>query len=169
MSTGFNEISADQISDNTFKLFGADWTAITAGRAEKFNSMTASWGSLGVLWNRPIATIFVRPQRYTREFLEQETHFSLCFFPEAQRNALRIFGAASGRELDKAQAAGLTPVSDPSGCVYYAEARLVLILKKIYHQDLDPANIGVDLADTYADQDYHRMYIGEIVKVLRKD
>jgi len=170
MGGEFVEIGAEAIADNPFRLFDKDWTLITAGTPEKFNTMTASWGGLGVLWQKNVATIYVRPSRYTFEFLEREDYFTLSFFEERYRLALNVFGAASGRDLDKVRASGLTPVVDATGATCYAEARLVLILKKVYFQDLDPANVrNIDLADLYAvGEPYHRMYVGEIVKVLRK-
>jgi len=169
MSTGFSEISPEEITDNAFKLVGKDWMLVTAGQADKFNSLTASWGGLGVLWQKPVATIYIRPQRYTREFIERETYFTLSFFDEAYRNVLSVFGAASGREIDKVKATGVTPVTDNTGAVYYGEARLVLVLKKVYAQSIDPTNaMNIDLSTIYPDKDYHRIFIGEIVKVLRK-
>lgn len=168
MSENFTEISPESIADNPFTLLHGDWTLITAGQPDKFNTMTASWGGLGVLWQKPVATIYVRPQRYTYEFLERETYFTLSFFEERYRLALNLFGAASGRDMDKVKASGLTPVFGPDA-IYYKEARLVLVLKKIYFHDLDPTNVrNFDLGDTYAGEDYHRLYIGEIVRVLRK-
>lgn len=170
MSEGFVEIGAEAISDNPFRLFDQDWTLITAGTPEKFNTMTASWGGLGVLWQKNVATIYVRPSRYTFEFLEREDYFTLSFFEERYRLALNLFGAASGRDLDKVKASGLTPAVDATGATYYEEARLVLVLRKIYFQDLDPANLrNLDLTDTYAPgEPWHRLFLGEIVKVLRR-
>lgn len=168
MSEGFIEVGPEAITDNPFKLFDKDWTLITAGQPDKFNTMTASWGGVGVLWQKPVGTIYVRPQRYTREFIERETHFTLSFFDETYRMALNVFGACSGRDIDKVKTSGLTPVVD-AGAIYYREARLVLVLKKIYHHDIDPANVhNFDLSDIYAAKDYHRLYIGEIERVLRK-
>ena len=170
MPQEFVEIRPEEITDNPFKLLGQDWTLITAGQPDQFNSMTASWGGLGVLWQKPVATIYVRPQRYTREFLDREDFYSLCFFGPEHRAALSTCGATSGRDTDKVRATGLTPVTDASGATYYAEARLVLILRKLYVHDLDPAKVSnIDIAPLYAEQDYHRMFIGEVVKALRKD
>jgi len=168
MSEGFIEIAPEALTDNPFKLFHEDWTLITAGQESKFNTMTASWGGLGVLWEKRVATIYVRPQRYTFEFLEREAYFSLSFFEESHRMALQVCGAVSGRTADKIKLTGLTPVVDASGTVYFQQAKLVLILKKLYFSDIDPAKILVDLGDTYPEHDYHRLYIGEIVKVLHK-
>lgn len=171
MSTAFTPIRPDEITDNPFKLLGKDWMLITAGQAEKFNSMTASWGGLGVLWEKPVATIYVRPQRYTREFIDREDFVSLSFFDEAQRQVLSICGAVSGRDADKMALTGLHPVQDAeTGATYFEEARLVLIMKKLYVHTIDPAGArNVDLAPFYPGEDYHHMYLGEIVRVLRKE
>lgn len=164
----FQEVNPELLTDNPFKLIGADWMLITAGSAEKLNTMTASWGGLGVLWERKVCFIFVRPTRYTCEFIEQATHFSLSFFDESRRKALQYCGTHSGRNSDKVKEAGLTAVHD-SGLVYFNEARLVLGCRKLYHQDIEPARfLDPAINSMYPQKDYHRMYAGEIVKCLRK-
>lgn len=153
-----------QIEDNVFKLIGNDWMLITAGNPEKFNMMTASWGGMGVLWGKQVCFCFVRPQRYTYEFMEREDHFTLTFFTEEYRKALNLCGSKSGREMDKAAAAGLTPVAGEKGSVYFREARLVLECKKLYYQDLNPEHfLDISIERNYPGKDYHRMYIGEII------
>jgi len=139
---------------------------ITAGDDKGFNTMTASWGGLGVLWNKSVAFTFIRKQRYTYEFTEDNDLFTLCFFDEDYRNALSICGSKSGRDIDKVKETGLTPVHI-DGTTYFDEARLVLVCKKQYFQDIDPKNfLNADIEKNYPAKDYHRMYIGEIVKVL---
>lgn len=158
-------IAPQDIADNVFKLIGEDWMLITAGSLDSFNTMTASWGGLGVLWNRPVAFAFVRPVRYTYEFTEREDRFTLTFFPEEYRAALTLCGTKSGRDGDKVAEAGLTPLASPEGSVYFAEARLVLECRKLYTHDIDPAHLleaGLD-ASIYPAKDYHRLYIAEIV------
>lgn len=170
MSAVFEEVVPEVMTDNPFKLFDKDWTLITAGQADRFNTMTASWGGLGILWQKPVANIYVRPTRYTYEFLEKEDFFTLSFFEEPYRMALSLFGSVSGRDMDKVKPSGLTPVCDATGAVYYQEARLVLVLRKIYFHDLEPANVrNIDLGEIYGPgESYHRLFMGEIVKVLRK-
>ncbi len=163
---GFREIKPEHLPDNPFKLIGSDWMLITAGTVQKFNTMTASWGGLGILWERKVAYIFIRPTRYTYEFMEQTSQFTLSFFEEAQRTALQYCGTHSGRDGDKVKAAGLTAVHD-GGCIYFGEARLVLSCRKLYQQDIAPANFLDPAIDgMYPRKDYHRMYVGEIVKCL---
>lgn len=163
----FIETKPDQLTDNPFKLIGGDWMLITAGTNEKFNTMTASWGGLGVLWERKVACIFIRPNRYTYEFVERSPLFTLSFFDENRRTALQYCGTHSGRSVDKVKEAGLTAVHD-SGCIYFQEARLVLCCRKLYHQDIDPGRfLDPAINGMYPQKDYHRMYVGEIVKCLR--
>lgn len=164
----FKTVPPELLEGNVFKLIGKDWMLITAGDAGAFNTMTASWGGLGVLWRHPVATIYIRPQRYTRQFVEKHEHFSLSFFGGGQREALTLCGAKSGRDTDKVKEAGLTPVFS-DGTVYFEQAELVLICKKIYSQDLDPSRfLDSSIDANYAAGDYHRMYIGQIVKALTR-
>jgi len=167
---GFKSIKPTDIAENAFKLIGKDWMLITAGNGESFNTMTASWGGLGVIWNKNVCFCFVRPQRYTYEFLERESSFTLSFFDEKYRNALNICGSKSGRDCDKVAEAGLTPMVCSSGSVSFREARLVIECRKIYFQDIDPKNFLDDLiAGNYPKADYHRMYIGEITACWIKE
>ena len=111
---------------------------------------------------------FIRPQRYTYEFIEKGEVFTLSFFDEAHRDALQFCGAHSGRDVDKVQATGLTPVFSDGG-VYFEEAKLVLVCRKLAYQDMDPAGfIDPSLEKNYAAGDYHRMYAAEIVKAYQK-
>ena len=141
---------------------------ITAGNeARGCNTMTASWGNLGTLWGRPTSLIYVRPQRYTTEFIDREELYTLAFFPEEYKKALGYLGTASGRDGDKIAAAGLTPVFD-GDCTYFAEASLVLVCRKLYRAPiLEETFIDKTIADQcYPEKDFHDMYVGEIVKVL---
>lgn len=164
------EIRPEEIADNPFKLIGRDWMLIAAGTPDAFNMMTASWGALGELWGRRVAFCFVRPHRYTFQFMERATYYTLNFFDESYRHVLDFCGNHSGREVNKAQATGLTPVAGTESAVYFAQARLVLECRKLYAQDLAP-DCFVDLTigpRHYPQRDYHRMYVGEIVRCLAR-
>lgn len=168
--TELKEINVQDLKFNPFTMINNEWMLLSAGTAEKSNTMTVSWGSLGVLWNKPVSTVYVRPQRYTLEFLNREPYYSLCVFDEKYRAALTYFGRHSGRDGDKFGPAGLTPVFDQPA-PYFKEARLVLICKKLYRQDFKPECIlepSIDGAN-YPQKDYHKMFIGSIEKVLAKD
>ena len=165
----FKIIPATAIADNPFKLIGADWMLITAGSPAAFNTMTAGWGGLGVLWDKQVAFVFLRPTRHTFGFLEQAPAFTLSFFTEDHRAALEFCGTHSGREVNKAAKTGLTPLFDRPGAVYFAEARLVLVCRKIYSQDIDPARfLDPAIAGFYGACDYHRLYVGEITQGLSR-
>jgi flavin reductase (DIM6/NTAB) family NADH-FMN oxidoreductase RutF len=162
----FKEIKPESLMDNPFKIIGSDWMLITAGAPGSFNTMTASWGGMGVLWERKVCFCFIRPSRYTYEFVERSENFTLSFFGERFRKALQFCGSRSGRDTDKVKGSGLTPVND-GGFVHFAEARLVLACRKIYSQDINPAFfLDPSIGGMYPKKDYHRMYVGEIKKCL---
>ena len=164
----FTETTPEELTDNPFRLIGKDWMLITAGSRGSFNTMTASWGGLGVLWERKVAFCFIRSTRYTREFMERSAGFTLSFFEEQHRKALTYCGSHSGREGDKVQEAGLTALHEED-YIYFNEARLVLCCKKIYFQDISPDRfLEPKIHEMYPQKDYHRMYVGEIVKCLIK-
>ncbi len=166
----FREIAPEAIGDNPFTLIGKDWMLITAGNEEKHNTMTASWGGVGVLWNKPAATVYIRPQRYTLGFVEENEYYSLCFFGEEHRAALNLCGKKSGRDCDKEKETGLTPVFDRQA-PYYQQARLVMICRKLYRQDMtEEAFLDKEVLErNYPGRDLHRMFIGEIVTVLERE
>ena len=168
----FKEISPYEINDNVFHALDKDWTLICAPDEKKgcgANAMTASWGGLGILWNKPVATIYVRPQRYTFGLCENSDRVSLCFFYEEYRDALKTCGTKSGRDMDKITECSMT-TSNVNGTPVINEARLVLVCRKLYADDLKEACFtdNSPLA-CYPKRDYHRFYICEIEKVLIKE
>ncbi len=168
--SGFQEIAVKDLKFNPFTMINSEWMLLAAGGAEKCNAMTVSWGSLGVLWNKPVATVYVRPTRYTLEFLDREASFSLCVFDEQYRAALSYCGSHSGRDGDKIKAAGLTPLFGGAVPVFQ-EAKTVFVCKKLYRQNFDPAcflDKSLDAAN-YPKKDYHIMFVGSIEKVLVKE
>ena len=165
----FKTVTPKEISDNPFKLIGDDWALVTCGTPEKFNTMTVSWGGVGIMWGKPVVHTFIRPQRYTFEFTEKNEYFSMCFFDEAHRDALKLCGSKSGRYCEKVKETGLTPAFTENGVPYFEEARLVLICKKMYSQFLSEESItDSQSVDKWYNGDYHKMYISEIVSVLTK-
>src|SRR5574344_825163 len=167
----FMEISPKDITENPFKLIGSDWMLVTSGTPAKFNTMTASWGGVGILWNKPVAFTFIRPQRYTYEFLEEEEYFTLSFFTQDYKEALKLCGSKSGRDTDKVAATGLTPAFDGT-IPYFKEAKTVLVCRKLYNQFLNEESLfDTSLTSNYKDDksDWHKMYISEICKVLVKE
>lgn len=164
----FNTTPINSLQQNPFSAIGEQWMLVTAMRDGKPNTMTASWGGLGVLWFKNVATIYVRPQRYTHEFLDASDKFTLSFLPEKYRDALTLCGKQSGRDGDKIAQAGLTAVID-GDCAYFQEAELVMVCRKIYRSKLDPAGFIDGKIDTnYPKKDYHTVFIGEIEICLKK-
>ena len=151
---------------NPFERFNTDWAVVTAGPIERFNGMTISWGSMGTIWNKPIVTVYVRPDRYTWEFLKENDTFTVSFYPESCRGALVKMGRLSGRDCDKPWEAGLTP-KDLGGCVTFAEASQTLVCKKIYMNQL-----SYDAVPEYAKQIYqngiepHYLIMGEVTEIF---
>ena len=161
----FQRIDPRQLKDNVFSLIGDQWMLVTAGTEEACNTMTASWGGLGVLWGAPAATCYIRPQRYTKEFMDREEYFTLAFFDETYRKALSLCGSKSGREVDKVKECGFTVRTAACGAPYFEQARLVLVCRKRFVQEMDPACIPQDVKEKwYPEKDYHTMYSGEIVE-----
>lgn len=164
----FKETDLKRLSLEPFSLIGNTWMLITSGDAHNYNMMTASWGGLGVLWNKPVALCFIRPQRYTFEFAERNDYFSLSFYDEKYRSALMLCGTKSGRDINKTEATKLTLAFDEPA-PYFEEADLVFICKKIHSQFLDPkCFVDTSIEKNYNNDDYHKMYVGEIIKGLKK-
>ena len=165
-----NEIKITDITENPFKLIGSDWMLITAKKADgSVNTMTASWGGVGVLWNKNVCFVFIRPQRYTYEFTEEAAEFTLSFYPESMRDALTFCGRNSGRDIDKIKKAGLVS-AHLDDTVYFEGAKLVLKVKKLYKSRLEKDSfIDMSIPETvYPTGDYHYVYICEITKALEK-
>ena len=164
-----NDIS--ELSFNPFDKIGKQWMLLTGGNKEKFNTMTASWGQLGVLWNKNVLTCYIRPNRYTYEFIEKDDYFTASFLGEKYRNALSFCGSHSGRDYDKAKETGLTP-AEIDGCMTFAEAELVLVCRKLYSYDMQESdfltNDGIP-GKFFSSDPYHRAYISEIVGVYVRE
>lgn len=162
------EIKIESLNMNPFTLIGKEWCLIGAKKENDFNAMTASWGSVGVLWNKNIVTIYVRPQRYTKEFLDAQDYFTLSFFDESYKKALAVYGSESGRDINKEEKTGLTRFDDGE-YAYFKEAKLVLECKKMYVGEIRPSEmLDESIESNYPNKDYHFIYIGEIKKVLQK-
>ena len=159
-------------NENVFELIGKEWMLITAGTPDKFNMMTASWGGLGWLWNKPVAFIFVRPERYTYPFIEENDRLTLTFFghtPEMRR-VVNLCGTVSGRDHDKLRETGLTPLCTEQGSVSFAEARLTIEGRKLFRSEMQQAEFldNECLSRWYNDKpggSFHIVYVLEIEQV----
>lgn len=154
-------------------MLDKDWAVLAVGEKDKFNAMTVSWGGFGTIWNKPVVTVYVRPNRYTYEFMENKDYFSLSFYDEEYKKDLGILGSKSGRDGNKISLTKLTP-KFLEKTVSFNEARLTLICKKIYFQDMDINNIDKknvpqsEIDRFYKTDPMHRMYIGEVVGIIDK-
>ena len=166
----FREIEVKDLELNPFTKIGSEWMLITAGNEEKHNTMTASWGAMGVMWGKNVVTVYLRPQRYTKEFVDTLDTFTISFYDESCRKALNVCGTKSGRDCDKEKEAGLTPYYI-DGTTAFEKANMILVCKKQYHQDMKPECFDVPENDEkwYPNKDYHTLYMAEVVKVLVKE
>ncbi len=160
-------IDMKELKFNPMTLIGKEWMLVSAGNEKSFNTMTAQWGHLGAIWNgdMPTSVMYLRPQRYTRTFVDKENYYTLSFFDEAYKKDLMYLGTHSGRDEDKLAKTSLTPVfSDES--VYFKEAKMVFVCRKVYRGKLhEESFVDQDiLKKNYPEHDFHYVYIGEIVK-----
>ena len=163
------EISPNEIERNISNLLLKDWMLITAGDKSKINTMTIAWGGLGVFCDKDVAFNFVRPQRYTKKFLDTNNTYSLTVFPEQYREKLTYLGRVSGKDEDKISKSGLTVAYD-GDTPYFSEAKMVIICKKMCEINLKENNfVQKELCDKlFKANDYHTLYISEIIKVMKK-
>ena len=165
------EIKATEIKDNLVKLISKDWMLVTAGTKDNFNTMTANWGFIGELWFKDMVEVFIRQQRYTKEFVDREKYFTLSFFPAEYKKNLSVLGTKSGRDMDKMHESGLTPIQLESGHITFSEAKLVIECRVVYSDILNESSF-IDhsiFEQAYANPKspggIHTRYYAEITKV----
>lgn len=150
---------------NPFSCFDQDWALLTAGTLSSYNSMTISWGSMGTIWNKPIVTVYVRPDRYTWKFLKEHDLFTVSFYGEPYRDALMKMGRLSGRDVNKAEAAALTPTA-AGGSVSFREAYRTIVCKKIYMNQLNRSELPPEAAKIYQNGiEPHYLIMGEVMEL----
>lgn len=155
-----------KFDEGVFDLFDKKWALVTAGSMDDHNTMTISWGGLGTLWSVPVATVYIKPVRYTHEFMDRNDYFTLSFFGEQHKKALGLLGSRSGRDCDKVALSGLTPYAVNEKAVGFKEAETVVVCRKLYKQDLDLDRIPDFAKETYYKTEApHTMYVGEVVEV----
>lgn len=164
------KIEITSLHENVFETIGKEWMLVTAGTQEKYNTMTASWGCLGWLWNKPVAVIFIRPERYTHQLIEGCDDLTLSFLgnSEEARKIYQFCGSKSGRDFDKIQETGLKPLETEKGRITFQQARLTLECHKLYKDTLKQENlIDKSLEQWYGDKKggYHDVYVLEIESV----
>lgn len=159
------KINIRDLNESPVSLIADGWALLTAGKESDYNTMTVSWGAVGEIWGKDAAFVFVRPQRHTFGFIEKEEFFTLSFYAPEYKDALKICGSKSGRDIDKAAATGLTPLAI-DGSVTFEQAKYTIVCRKMAAQFIDPAGFIDPAVDgNYANKDYHKMYVGEIVAV----
>lgn len=166
----FIEVSTKDFIQNPFQLIGKDWMLITAEHNGKANTMTASWGGLGVMWGKDVAYIVIRPQRFTKEFIDNSESFSLTFLNDDFRKTLNYLGTISGRDEDKIKNSGLNIVYDQQ-TPFFSEGKIVILCKKLFSQAFDSNSFLVEeiKKNWYPENDFHTLYIAEITKILTKE
>ncbi len=158
-----------EFTTDILSVFDKKWALLTAGDSDRFNTMTISWGGLGTIWGKPVATVYVRTSRYTHDFMDAKDFFTVSFYPEECKQILGVLGSKSGRDMDKMKESGLTPVQSGES-MSFKEAEVTLVCRKLFKQQLDVANMSEDVAKAmYEGQALHDMYIGEIVDIIRKE
>jgi flavin reductase (DIM6/NTAB) family NADH-FMN oxidoreductase RutF len=166
----FNKINIKDFTPDSFGLKNK-WMLITAAKPDgSVNTMTASWGGFGVMWNKEVAFVVIRPQRYTREFVENSTSFSLTFFDSKYKKALSHLGNVSGRDEDKIAKTGLTTAFD-NGMPYFEEAETAIFVRKLFVQRIEEeAFLDKRIIERwYPEKDFHYLYIAEITNILKKE
>ena len=165
----FKSSDVMELSENWFQAYYKETPLITVGNKNSLNTMTIGWGLCGIMWSKPVALVAVRKERYTHEFMERNDYFTISFFDSDYQAELMLCGTKSGREVDKIRETGLHPVYEED-YTYFAEARLVLICKKIYHADFKEEGFrDAEIIDKrYPDHSFHTEYYGEIIQVLKK-
>ena len=168
-----NAIPLSEITLPSFTAFDQGWFLVTAGdfASRRFNTMTVSWGFLGTMWSKPVAQVVIRPQRYTREFLDEFDTFTVSAFPASFRKALALLGSKSGRDGDKIAEAGLHPVAATTvAAPTFAEATLTLECRKLFRQEMRDESFRDRsiLPQWYPTHDLHIVYIGEVLAATKE-
>jgi len=162
-------IAAEDLQKSPIKMIGLDWMLIAAEKDGKVNAMTASWGGIGFMWNKPVAFVVIRQTRYTKEFVDAGERFSLNFFDGDCKQEMGLIGKVSGRDEDKLAATGMNAEMAES-VPAFEKATKVLVCKKLFAQKFDEQSfIDKSILDRwYAGDSMHTLYIAEIEKVLEK-
>ena len=153
-------------TENIYGAFDGSWALLTAGSTENYNTMTISWGGMGTLWGKKVATVYVRPNRYAYGYMENNDYFTISFYPEEYKKDLGILGSKSGRDCDKVALTGLKAKEVEHG-VTFEQAKVTLVCRKLYWQDMDPEKIPEESKKAFFETEpVHRMYIGEVIDIL---
>lgn len=155
---------------NPFTSLMKDWALVTVESEGEVNTLTIGWGGFGVLWQKYVATIYIRPCRYSKGLIDKADKFSITFLPDGYRDTLLYCGRASGRDENKIEKSGLT-LDYKNGVPYFKEGKLVLVAKKIYSDEFKTEGFeDISISDKiYPEKDYHAFYIAEIENILLQE
>ena len=165
----FKETNISEFNLDIFNKLNKEWALVSAGNKDQFNTMTVSWGELGTLWNKPVITCFIRPQRYTKEFIDANEEMTFSFFNGKHMKDLGLLGRESGRDGDKIAKTDLTPTF-VDGLPTFEEAEIVVVAKKLYVDELKPESFldKTLIEKNYPNNDFHTVYICEVEKIYMK-
>lgn len=164
-------VDPKMLTPEIFQVFGANNALLTAGDRSGCNTMTIGWCQLGRVWNLPTCTVYVRPERYTYQFMESHDYFTVSVLPVSEKRTMAFCGAKSGRDVDKIKECGLTVCYGAGDAPFFDEAEWVLVCKKAYVQDLDPACVldREHIPPYYGEKGgWHRVYTGQVVEAYTK-
>ncbi len=164
------QINPEALTRNPFQMIGKDWLLITAKKEDKVNTMTASWGGVGIMWGKPAIYLVIRPSRYTKEFVDSTERFSVSVLNDSYRKTLSYFGTVSGRDEDKIGKSGLV-LAEEENVPYFEAAEIAMICKKLYVQPMDRKYLLETPVEArwYPNEDWHHLYIAEVEKMLVKE
>lgn len=154
------------LTPEIFQVFGTQNALLTAGDKDGCNTMTIGWCQLGRAWNLPVCTVYVRPERYTYQFMESHDYFTVSVLPQSEKKTMALCGTKSGRDVDKVRECGLTVAYGAGDAPFFDEAELVLVCRKLYVQDMDPACVLDGRVSAFYGEKggWHRVYTGEVVE-----
>lgn len=175
----FKEIDITELDYNPYTMFAHDWFLLTSGNNDSYNTMTISWGLIGSLWSskkrgsftgNPVVTVFVRPTRYTKDFMDKNEFFTISLFDKKYKKDLGYLGPHSGRDENKVSMTSLTPLF-LEDTVAFNEAKLIIRCRKIYASKiLEEGFIDKDIQElSYPKKDYHYTYTGLIENVYIRE
>jgi flavin reductase (DIM6/NTAB) family NADH-FMN oxidoreductase RutF len=170
----FKQISPEEIRDNIFTLVGKDFTVLTAGKADHYNSMISSGGGLGLLFMKPTTWSIVRTDRYTLELIQKVQTYTLSYFPTEYKEQILFLGSKSGRDSEKMKEVELTNIPTPSGDMTFQEARLIIESRLTALTTPNPDDFCTQEAKDYINEaykdanEYRKFVFGEITHVWIK-
>ncbi len=165
----FKKIDITKENINPFARIGKEWMLISAKKEDTVNTMTASWGTMGVFWGKNVVTVGIRPQRFTKEFVDANDLFTLTFFDGERKEEMGYLGTVSGRDEDKISKVNFHIISTEEGAPTFEEGKMVLVCKKLMEVPLNPADFKDPSIDEnwYPQKDYHQMYTAEVIAAYR--